>query len=435
MRDLIDWFVPPVARGDAHHNIRHRGIAKSLLTISGVVALMFVVVLVLRSQLSVAELAMFAAGILTPLAGALLIRLTGDITPGLLLANVGGILIIGFWAYISGGIASVALPGFLANTALLATFGNATIVLTIGALLGIALLLLYVASVQGWLPASVIATADQPEMMLIAMLGSAGIVVLAGIVVTRERAEVKATLRKALRDAEQSNRAKSAFLGAMSEEFRNPLTRIIATAEHLGHVQTPPPTPVQQQSLERIAQSGQQLLELITQVLDMSRIENGRAQAHPEPMAVGPLLAGCCALVEPDAERAGVTLGCSAAAAGMAWADPLLLRKVLLALLSNGIRYNRRGGTVQVSCEEAGNFLRIAVADDGRGIPAGREGEVFQPFVRFVGEESGIPGVGLGLALAKQFTERMHGRIGFESQEGSGSRFWIELPRAERAAA
>lgn len=152
MRDLIDWFVPPAARGDAHHSIRHRGIAKSLLTISAVVALMFVVVLALRTQLSGAELAMFIAGVLTPLAGALLIRITGDITPGLLLANIGGIVIIGFWAYISGGIASVALPGFLANTALLATFGNATIVLAIGVLLGLALVLLYVASVQGWLP-------------------------------------------------------------------------------------------------------------------------------------------------------------------------------------------------------------------------------------------------------------------------------------------
>jgi signal transduction histidine kinase len=432
---MIEWFVPPGARGDPRRSIRHRGIAKALLTISLVVTMMFLGVLLLRGGMSAAEFAMFAAGILTPLVGALLIRVTGDITPGLLVANVGGILVIGFWAYLSGGIASVALPGFLANTALLATFGNATIVLTIGILLGITLVLLYVASVQGWLPASVIAPADQPEMMLVAMLGSATIVVLAGIVLTRERAEVKATLRKALKDAEQSSRAKSAFLGAMSEEFRNPLTRIIATAEHLGNAQTPPPTPAQQQSLERIAQSGEQLLELITQVLDMSRIENGRALAHPEPMAVGPLLASCCALVEPDAERAGVTLSCRGGAdAGMAWADPLLLRKVLLALLSNGIRYNHRGGTVKVSCEEAGGYLRIAVADDGRGIPHDREGEVFQPFVRFVGEESDIPGVGLGLALAKQFTERMHGHIGYESEEGKGSRFWIDLPRAERTA-
>jgi hypothetical protein len=171
--DIINWFVPPSVLDDPRKNTRHRGIAKALLTISLVASLMFLGVLFVRGKLPGAEYAMFAAGILTPIAGALLIRLTGDITLGLVTTNIGGILIVAIWAFLTGGMISIALPGFLANLALLSTFGNAAILLVMGAALMAALVFLYMATTMGWLPASFIADADMPGLMLTSMLGSA----------------------------------------------------------------------------------------------------------------------------------------------------------------------------------------------------------------------------------------------------------------------
>ena len=121
---LLDLLVPPSARADPRLRLRHRGIAKSLLSISGVVTILFAVYIAVRPQLGLQEVILFVAAIVSPALGALYVRLTGQIQGGLILTNVAGIAIVAYWCGVTGGIRSVALPWFLPNLFLLSTFGS-----------------------------------------------------------------------------------------------------------------------------------------------------------------------------------------------------------------------------------------------------------------------------------------------------------------------
>jgi signal transduction histidine kinase len=435
--DAITWFVPPHARNDPRKNTRHRGIAKSLLTISLVVSLMYLGVSFVRGAQPAAEHAMFVAAILTPVFGALLIRFTVDISLGLVVTNIGGILVIAIWAFLTGGIISIAVPGFLANIALLSTFGNTAILLVTGAILAAALLFLYFATTMHWLPHSMIPDTEMPGLMLTSMLGSVSIVVLAGFVVARDRAAVKTRLRTAQRDAEQSSRAKSVFLTSITNEFRNPLITILELAERLQSEAPGALSKEQSASIGHISTAGQHLLGLVTQVLDMNRIESGELRPSMEPLRTDRLIAPCMALVEPAADKKRVTMTneCSGTTDWIVWADPALTKQVLLTLLSNAVKFNRDGGSVVISCQRAGTaYLRISVADTGIGIASDWTNELFEPFSRPAAGPANQPGAGLSLAISKQLIDRMRGRIGYDSTMGLGSTFWIELPLADTKA-
>ncbi len=434
--DYLDWFVPTGLRDEPRMRTRHRGITKALLTISLVVTLMLLAIGLLRGRLSLAEYVLFAACITTPVFGALLIRSTASISLGLVATNLGGILIVTLWAFLSGGILSIALPAFLANIALLGTFGNVTLLLAMGAALAAALLFLYLATVLNWVPATIVAASDLPGLMLTSMLGSTAIVVLAGYFLARDRALVKARLQEARRAAEQSSRAKAAFLRSMSQEFRAPLDAILSLAEGLRSGTEPSADAARQQALQDIVTSGQYLGDLLGQVLEMSRVEADDLTVRIEAVPVAEVVRPCLAIVGPVARRQRVEMRdeCTDHAERRVWADRVLLRQVLLNLLSNAVKFNRADGKVTMSCElPAGGYLRLVVADDGPGIPKARQRELFEPFSRLGLEQGSVHGAGLGLAMSKRMVEKMRGRIGFDSVEGLGSSFWIELPLAERA--
>ncbi|MDA8259447.1 MAG: HAMP domain-containing sensor histidine kinase [Betaproteobacteria bacterium] len=432
--DVIGWFVPPDALDDPRKNTRHRGIAKAMLTISLVVSLMLIGMIVVRATMPTAEYALFAAGIITPIFGALLIRVTGDISLGLVLTNIGGILIIGVWAFLSGGINSIVLPGFLANLALQSTFGNTAILLVTGALLAAALVFLYAATVLDWLPVNMITDAEMPGLMLTAMLGSVGMVVLAGVTAARDRSTVKRLLRSAQQAAEQSSSAKTVFLTSVSNEFRTPLIAIRELVEKLRSEKARPLSSEQLASVEHIATAGEHLLGLVTQVLEMSRIESGELRVNMEPVRCTDLILPCLALMEIEARAKRIHLidNGSATTGWVVWADRVLIKKVLLNLISNAIAFNRPDGSVTISCERRGTaYLRISVADTGPGVSPERRNDLFEPFSRLGAESGSVQGAGLSLAISKQLMHRMHGKIGFESAEGVGSTFWVELPLAE----
>ena len=432
--DNLDWFVPPDLRDEPRMRTRHRGVTKALLTISLVVTLMLVAIGVLRGRLSLAEYALFAACISTPILGALLIRATASITLGLVATNLGGILIVTVWAFLSGGILSMALPAYLANIALLGTFGNVTILLAMAIVMAAALGFLFLATIFSWLPAAIVSPGDLPGLMLTSMLGSAAIVVLAGYFLARDRALVKARLQDARQAAEQSSRAKAVFLRSMSQEFRAPLDAILGLSESLRVEGSGLSPQERQQGLQDITTSAQYLGDLLGQVLEMSRVEADDLSVRIESASVAELIGPCLAIVGAVARKQHVVLRdeCAEHADRRVWVDRVLARQALLNLLSNAVKFNRPEGTVTISCEpQAGTYLRICVADTGPGIPKVRQREIFEPFSRLVAEHGVAQGTGLGLAMSKRLVERMRGRIGFDSIEGLGSTFWIELPLAE----
>ena len=435
---LFDWFVPPRARGDARTRLRYRGIAKSLLAISLFAALMLAGFIAARGALAGPEYAAFAGAIAIPALGALFIRLTGRIGAGLVATNVGGVLLVTFWALITGGMASAALPIFLGNLALLATFGNRRLLAAIGGLLLAALVFLYFATASGRLPPNLIPQSDAPLMMLIGMASAVIGIVFAASFTLREREQTKAQLRAARDAAERASRAKSAFLSSMSHELRTPLTTILGSAELLGLERGDSLGARRTQLVRHIANAGEHLLVLVDQVLDMNAIEANALELRREPVRASEAIEGCLRMLETLAREKGVALRNLAGDAGEreVFVDRARFRQVLLNLLSNAIKYNRDSGSVTVACEPRGaGMLRISVADTGRGIPAAQQAELFAPFARLGAEGGPIGGSGLGLSLTRRLTELMDGRIGFVSSEGAGSTFWVEFPFTQLAAA
>lgn len=430
---LIDWFVPPRARADAARERRYRGAITLLLVMSGTVAVLLLFYLLVRSAPTRPELALFATCMVIPVFGALMIRGSGRILYGLVLTNLAAILLVGVWAYLTGGILSPVMPWFLANLALLATFGNLLLLGVVGGALLLTISVLYYGSIRGWLPASLVTPALAHEFVLLAMLSAIVVVVFAAASVMRERAAVEARLRDARDAAESANRAKSAFLSSVSHELRTPLATVIGFAEVLKFDDKAPLSASQAMHVDNILIAGDHLLALVNQVIEMSRIEAGEVEMRFEDVRAAELIDACVAMMALPAAERGVTLNNRAyeSAGVILRADPTRLKQVMLNLLSNAVKFNRDLGSVTVEVRRGGDGrVRILVADTGRGISAARRHELFQSFSRLGVESGGISGGGLGLAISGRLVQMMQGRIGCESTEGQGSTFWVELPSA-----
>ncbi|HMA37696.1 MAG TPA: CHASE3 domain-containing protein [Chloroflexia bacterium] len=229
--------------------------------------------------------------------------------------------------------------------------------------------------------------------------------------------------------AEAANQAKSEFLSRMSHELRTPLSAILGFGQLL---EQETPTPAQEESITYIMRAGRHLLQLINEVLDISRIETGHLSLSPEPVPLAAVLAESLDLIRPLAAPRQVQLQVEAwpPADYHVWADQQRLIQVLLNLLSNAIKYNREGGAVTVSASEIlPDRVRIMVRDTGSGMPAEHLARLFTPFERLAAPQTGVEGTGLGLALSQRLMEAQGSRIEVDSTPGVGSAFWIDLPR------
>ena len=253
-------------------------------------------------------------------------------------------------------------------------------------------------------------------------------------------------LREAEREREEAqiaSRTKSDFLARLSHELRAPLNAILGFAQMLGHndatsdTDYPPLHPNQQHGLAQIRQAGWHLLDMITDVLDLSRMEAGSLRLTLEPVSLADLAQEAIAMVEPGALQAGVALELSLSPqADRVQADPVRLRQVLVNLLGNAVKYNRRGGKVVLRTRPgAVGQVDIEVEDNGIGMDEGQLGELFTPFNRLGREHgapagtSGVQGTGIGLVICRKLAELMGGELGVTSQPGAGSVFMLTLPR------
>jgi PAS domain S-box-containing protein len=251
----------------------------------------------------------------------------------------------------------------------------------------------------------------------------------------RKRAEA------ALRDAEaadRASRAKSEFLARMSHELRTPLNAMLGFAQLLEHDGGTRLDALQRERLGRIRSAGTHLLSLIDEVLDLSAVEAGSLPVALQPIALDEAIEEVRQWLAPMAADSGLSL--QVAASG-AWvhADARRLRQVLANLMSNAIKYNRRGGQVSLAARrlvvDGVPGWELSVRDTGRGLSAEQQAHLYEPFNRLGAERDGIEGRGIGLMTVHHLVRLMGGRLQVNSRPGEGSEFrvWLTLAGAPAA--
>jgi len=256
---------------------------------------------------------------------------------------------------------------------------------------------------------------------------AATFLVLGASVSERERYEEE--LRAARDIATAANSAKAGFLAVMSHELRTPLNAIAGYADILSLGVDGPLNQKQNDAVARIRNNQQHLLSLIDDVLNFAKIEAGSTSITSEPVLVCELLDSLEPLLRPDLVRRGFTFvwnGCDRALAVRA--DPVRLRQILLNVLGNAIKFTPPHGHIELWALRNADKVSICVSDTGIGIPADKIGRVFEPFFQVqAGTTREYPGVGLGLAISRDFARAMGGDIEVESTPGKGSVVTIDL--------
>jgi signal transduction histidine kinase len=245
-----------------------------------------------------------------------------------------------------------------------------------------------------------------------------------------EADQLAASEREARLELAEANRQKSAFLAAMSHELRTPLNAIIGFSEVLHDRLFGDLNEKQDEYVSDVVSSGQHLLALINDILDLSKVEAGHMELAVGPVEVAGLVESAVAFIRPEAARSGITLRIELdPLAGVIEADQQRLRQVLINLLANAVKFTPDSGTVTISSSRSDGRVVMAVSDTGPGIAPADQDRIFEEFAQATPAVGGRqPGTGLGLTLARRFTELHDGQLTVDSDWGHGATFRVEVP-------
>jgi PAS domain S-box-containing protein len=235
--------------------------------------------------------------------------------------------------------------------------------------------------------------------------------------------------RRLAQQALMENEAKNRFLANMSHELRNPLNSVIGFAELLTTREQGALTDRQLRYISHIESAGQQLLALVNDLLDLSKVVAGLMPLHAEAFAIDDVIDECLGQMQPQANDRRVRLGRSGTRGLSVHADRQRLLQILINLVSNGIKFTPPGGSVKVRRRAAREQVRIDVADTGPGIPADKLDYIFDEFAQLDPVNPDVPrGTGLGLTLSRRLAELMRGSLTVASKLGEGSTFTLRVP-------
>src|SRR4029077_17006228 len=230
--------------------------------------------------------------------------------------------------------------------------------------------------------------------------------------------------------AEAATHAKSAFLASMSHELRTPLNAVLGFSALLREQLATTLSERQIRYLGNIRDAGERLLDLINDVLDLSKVEAGRIELRPETLSLEALVEPVLASTTAASAARGVSFDASVADGVAVRLDPGRVRQGLYNLTSNAVKFTLPGGRVTFRAEARGDSVHFEVEDTGIGIPAAKRDRVFGAFERLHEGLADMPGTGLGLALSRRLVELHGGVIDFTSVDGEGSTFRVDLPKA-----
>jgi two-component system cell cycle sensor histidine kinase PleC len=254
----------------------------------------------------------------------------------------------------------------------------------------------------------------------------------------------KRRLEEELRDnqvaketAEASSRVKSQFLANMSHELRTPLNAIIGFSDLLQNQMFGPLAKQYHDYATIIHESGNHLLNLVSDILDIAKIEAGKFVLNFQVIDLAESVAYCVRLIKSRADERGIRLVTLLPAQGLSFsADQRAFRQILLNLLSNAVKFSRPGGEVEISARIAGHKLALTVRDHGIGMSENLLARIGRPFEQAISDPAHArEGTGLGLSLVRSLVLQHGGTLKIESREGSGTAVVCELPLKHAAAA
>jgi signal transduction histidine kinase/DNA-binding response OmpR family regulator len=251
----------------------------------------------------------------------------------------------------------------------------------------------------------------------------------AELVAAQQRVEAySASVVRAMDEVEQASKFKDQFLSTMSHELRTPLNAVLGFSELLADARYGMLNERQQRYVNHIHVSGQHLLRLINDILDLSKIEAGRMQLTLEEVSVQACFLDVAGSLQSLVDKKAQQLQQEAPAGLTVCADPTRFKQVLLNLLGNAIKFTPEGGVIRLAALAQDEFVRIEVRDSGPGIPPEEQRRIFEAFHRLQQSDKAAEGTGLGLAIARRLVELHGGELGLESELGVGSCFFFTLP-------